>query len=233
MKAGLDANVVDFLPWSNSGILVFTPHLPSATLAASDIVKAILFRKLRIVFSPSSPFYVAGEGPADDDAPRQRAARRGGGRLRGGAPEPRRVPRRPRRVPRPAPRPRAGGPDGRALPGPLRPELLQRRRRGVRHGGEALRREPREHRLGADDADEPRVGREVGRGPPRELPEAARPPRPRATGTPRTRPAARRRSTPSSARRPASPSSRRGRSRSCRSRPAPTRRAPWRASWTP
>jgi ATPases involved in chromosome partitioning len=28
MKAGLDANVVDFLPWSNSGILVFTPHLP-------------------------------------------------------------------------------------------------------------------------------------------------------------------------------------------------------------
>lgn len=57
MKAGIDANVVDFLPWSNSGILVFTPHLPSATLAASDIVKAILFRKLRIVFSPSSPFY--------------------------------------------------------------------------------------------------------------------------------------------------------------------------------
>ena len=57
MKAGLDSNVVDFLPWSNSGILVFTPHLPSATLAASDIVKAILFRKLRIVFSPSSPFY--------------------------------------------------------------------------------------------------------------------------------------------------------------------------------
>ena len=58
MKAGLDSNVVDFLPWSNSGILVFTPHLPSATLAASDIVKAILFRKLRIVFSPSSPFYL-------------------------------------------------------------------------------------------------------------------------------------------------------------------------------
>ncbi len=57
MKAGLDSNVVDSLPWSNSGILVFTPHLPSATLAASDIVKAILFRKLRIVFSPRSPFY--------------------------------------------------------------------------------------------------------------------------------------------------------------------------------
>jgi MinD-like ATPase involved in chromosome partitioning or flagellar assembly len=57
MKAGVDANVIDFLPWSNSGILVFTPHLPSATLAASDIVKAILFRKLRTVFAPGSPFY--------------------------------------------------------------------------------------------------------------------------------------------------------------------------------
>lgn len=57
LKAGVDSNVVDFLPYSNSGILVFTPFLPSATLAASDIVKAILFKKLRIVFSPGSPFY--------------------------------------------------------------------------------------------------------------------------------------------------------------------------------
>lgn len=57
MRAGLDANVIDFLPFSNSGILVFTPHLPSATLAASDIVKAILFRKLRLIFSKDSPFF--------------------------------------------------------------------------------------------------------------------------------------------------------------------------------
>ena len=57
MRAGLDANVIDFLPFSNSGILIFTPHLPSATLAASDIVKAILFRKLRLIFSQHSPFY--------------------------------------------------------------------------------------------------------------------------------------------------------------------------------
>src|SRR6059058_1311579 len=57
MRAGLDANVIDFLPFSNSGILIFTPHLPSATLAASDIVKAILFRKLRLIFSKESPFY--------------------------------------------------------------------------------------------------------------------------------------------------------------------------------
>jgi MinD-like ATPase involved in chromosome partitioning or flagellar assembly len=57
MRAGLDANVIDFLPFSNSGILVFTPHLPSATLAASDIVKAILFRKLRLIFSRDSLFF--------------------------------------------------------------------------------------------------------------------------------------------------------------------------------
>lgn len=57
MRAGLDANVIDFLPFSNSGVLVFTPHLPSATLAASDIVKAILFRKLRLIFRNDSPFY--------------------------------------------------------------------------------------------------------------------------------------------------------------------------------
>lgn len=57
MRAGLDSNVIDFLPFSNSGILVFTPHLPSATLAASDVVKAILFRKLRLIFTKESPFF--------------------------------------------------------------------------------------------------------------------------------------------------------------------------------
>jgi MinD-like ATPase involved in chromosome partitioning or flagellar assembly len=62
MRAGLDANVIDFLPFSNSGILIFTPHLPSATLAASDIVKAILFRKLRLIFSKESPFFATVDG---------------------------------------------------------------------------------------------------------------------------------------------------------------------------
>jgi MinD-like ATPase involved in chromosome partitioning or flagellar assembly len=57
LKAGLDNYVTDFLPYSNSGILVFTPHLPSATMAAADIVKAILFRKLRIIFAPDSAVY--------------------------------------------------------------------------------------------------------------------------------------------------------------------------------
>jgi MinD-like ATPase involved in chromosome partitioning or flagellar assembly len=65
MRAGLDANVIDFLPFSNSGILVFTPHLPAATLAASDIVKAILFRKLRLMFSKQSPFFDTVAGRLD------------------------------------------------------------------------------------------------------------------------------------------------------------------------
>jgi MinD-like ATPase involved in chromosome partitioning or flagellar assembly len=57
LKAGLDVNVIEFLPYSNSGLLVFTPHLPAATLAAADIVKAILFRKLRVLFAAGSPVY--------------------------------------------------------------------------------------------------------------------------------------------------------------------------------
>lgn len=66
MRAGLDAGVIAFLPFSNSGILIFTPHLPSATLAASDIVKAILFRKLRLIFSRESPFFETVEGGSLD-----------------------------------------------------------------------------------------------------------------------------------------------------------------------
>lgn len=65
MRAGLDSNVIDFLPFSNSGILIFTPHLPAATLAASDIVKAILFRKLRLIFNKQSPFFETVAGRLD------------------------------------------------------------------------------------------------------------------------------------------------------------------------
>ncbi len=57
LKAGLDAAVLDFLPYTNSGILVFTPQTPAATLAASDIVKAMLFRKLRAIFAPGSAIF--------------------------------------------------------------------------------------------------------------------------------------------------------------------------------
>jgi MinD-like ATPase involved in chromosome partitioning or flagellar assembly len=55
LRAGLDAFVLDFLPHSNSGVLVFTPHHPAATLAAAEIVKALLFRKLRLIFAPRGP----------------------------------------------------------------------------------------------------------------------------------------------------------------------------------
>jgi MinD-like ATPase involved in chromosome partitioning or flagellar assembly len=57
LRAGLDENVLDFLPYANSGILVFTPQHPTATIAASEIVKAILFRSLRTLFAKGSSFY--------------------------------------------------------------------------------------------------------------------------------------------------------------------------------
>jgi MinD-like ATPase involved in chromosome partitioning or flagellar assembly len=57
LRAGLDQGVIDFLPQHNSGILVFTPHMPAATLAASDIVKAILFRRLRRLFRRGARIY--------------------------------------------------------------------------------------------------------------------------------------------------------------------------------
>jgi MinD-like ATPase involved in chromosome partitioning or flagellar assembly len=51
LKAGLDNNVLDFLPISNSGILLFTPGLKAATLAAAEMAKAILFRMLNIMLA--------------------------------------------------------------------------------------------------------------------------------------------------------------------------------------
>lgn len=61
LRAGLDGHVLDFLPLSNSGILIFTPHHPAATLAAANIVRSLLFRKLRFVFAKESPLF-AGHG---------------------------------------------------------------------------------------------------------------------------------------------------------------------------
>jgi MinD-like ATPase involved in chromosome partitioning or flagellar assembly len=51
LKAGLDAHVLDFLPISNSGIILFTPGMRAATLAAAEIAKAILFRMLNTMIS--------------------------------------------------------------------------------------------------------------------------------------------------------------------------------------
>lgn len=57
LRAGLDSNVLEFLPYTNSGVLLVTPHLPQASLAASDVVKAVLFRTLRAVFAEGSEVY--------------------------------------------------------------------------------------------------------------------------------------------------------------------------------
>jgi MinD-like ATPase involved in chromosome partitioning or flagellar assembly len=54
LRAGVDANVMEFLPYTNSGVLVFTPQLPQATAAAADICKAVVFRTLRALFAPAS-----------------------------------------------------------------------------------------------------------------------------------------------------------------------------------
>jgi MinD-like ATPase involved in chromosome partitioning or flagellar assembly len=57
LRAGIDPNVLDFLPFTNSGVLIFTPQLPQATAAAADVVKGAVFRLLRIVFAPASPVW--------------------------------------------------------------------------------------------------------------------------------------------------------------------------------
>ena len=64
LKAGVSQDVVDLMPYSNSGILIFTPRLPAATSAAAYLVKAQIFRKLQIALSPPSPL-------VEDLAPRE------------------------------------------------------------------------------------------------------------------------------------------------------------------
>ncbi len=66
MKAGLDRNVLEFLPLSNSGILLFTPRLRAATVSAAEMAKAILFRMLDIMLS--SPLLQGRFTPGPDDA---------------------------------------------------------------------------------------------------------------------------------------------------------------------
>jgi MinD-like ATPase involved in chromosome partitioning or flagellar assembly len=51
LKAGLDTNVLDFLPISNSGIILFTPGMRAATLSAAEMAKAVLFRMLNIMLA--------------------------------------------------------------------------------------------------------------------------------------------------------------------------------------
>ncbi|HSM13119.1 MAG TPA: hypothetical protein VLA66_03560 [Thermoanaerobaculia bacterium] len=57
LRAGVDPTVIEFLPFTNSGVLVFTPQLPQAASAASDLVKAVVFRTLRAIFSERSEIF--------------------------------------------------------------------------------------------------------------------------------------------------------------------------------
>ena len=69
MKAGLDHNVLDFLPLSNSGIILFTPRLKAATHTAAALAKAILFRMLDIMLRSPLLLQRTGQGPDDPQAP--------------------------------------------------------------------------------------------------------------------------------------------------------------------
>lgn len=62
MRAGLSDENVESMPYSNSGILVFTPRLPAAAGAAANLIKAQIFRKLLLALQPPSPL-VAGLSP--------------------------------------------------------------------------------------------------------------------------------------------------------------------------
>jgi MinD-like ATPase involved in chromosome partitioning or flagellar assembly len=67
LKAGLDTNVLDFLPLSNSGIILFTPGMRAASLAAAEIAKAILFRMLDIMLTAPivrEKYFPAGAPPS-------------------------------------------------------------------------------------------------------------------------------------------------------------------------
>ena len=54
LKAGVDAKVLDFLPHANTGVIVFTPLVPSAIFAASEMIKCLILRKLKALFQYDS-----------------------------------------------------------------------------------------------------------------------------------------------------------------------------------
>jgi flagellar biosynthesis protein FlhG len=54
IKAGLDSQVMDFLPVNNTGILIFTPRVKAATKTAAEMVRAALFKACRLVLNRDS-----------------------------------------------------------------------------------------------------------------------------------------------------------------------------------
>ncbi len=55
-KAGLDTNVMGFLPVTNTGILIFTPKVKAATLTAAEMVRAAIFRICQILLKQQGQF---------------------------------------------------------------------------------------------------------------------------------------------------------------------------------
>jgi MinD-like ATPase involved in chromosome partitioning or flagellar assembly len=63
LKAGVDPKVLDFLPHANTGVIVFTPLVPSAVFAASEMIKVLILRKLKAVFNFDSFLVRSGLSP--------------------------------------------------------------------------------------------------------------------------------------------------------------------------
>ncbi len=67
VKAGIDYNVIEFLPFTNTGILLFTPKNRAATVTASEMTKAILFRMIRLIFADTQTLSRRFRGIDDND----------------------------------------------------------------------------------------------------------------------------------------------------------------------
>lgn len=67
VKAGIDYNVIEFLPFTNTGILLFTPKNRAATVTASEMTKAILFRMIRLLFADTKTLGRHFSGIDDND----------------------------------------------------------------------------------------------------------------------------------------------------------------------
>lgn len=51
LRAGIDSRILDFIPFENSGILVFTPRIKAASFTAAEIIKASILRTVRSIIS--------------------------------------------------------------------------------------------------------------------------------------------------------------------------------------
>jgi len=54
LRAGVDQNITDFIPYDNSGLLVFTPRIKAASFTAGEIVKASILKLFRTILDHRS-----------------------------------------------------------------------------------------------------------------------------------------------------------------------------------